>query len=32
MQQSGGGVVFDEINVNSRRPLIPAVIRLKSSD
>jgi len=27
MQRSGGGAVFGEINVNSRRPLIPDVIR-----
>ncbi len=25
MQRSGGGAVFGEINVNSRRPLIPDV-------
>ena len=27
MQRSGGGAVFGEINVNSRRPLIPTVPR-----
>ena len=26
MQRSGGGAVFEEIKVNSRRPLIPDVI------
>ncbi|QDT03042.1 hypothetical protein K227x_14210 [Rubripirellula lacrimiformis] len=26
MQRSGGGAVFGEINVNSRRPLIPNVL------
>ena len=29
MQRSGGGAFFGEINVNSRHPLIPNVIRLK---
>ncbi|QEG00733.1 hypothetical protein Mal15_48050 [Stieleria maiorica] len=28
MQRSGGGAVSHEINVNSRRPLIPVVRRL----
>ncbi|TWU52033.1 hypothetical protein Poly59_36300 [Rubripirellula reticaptiva] len=30
MQRSGDGAVFGEINVNSRRQLIPDVIRLKT--
>ena len=30
MQRSGGGLVFGEINVNSRRPLIPDVPHLGS--
>jgi len=32
MQRSGGGAVSREINVNSRRPLIPDVIRLETLD
>ena len=32
MQRSGGGAFFGEINVNSRRPLIPDVIRLTLPD
>ncbi|QEF97182.1 hypothetical protein Mal15_12200 [Stieleria maiorica] len=30
MQRSGGGAVSHEINVNSRRPLIPVVLQYKS--
>jgi hypothetical protein len=32
MQRSGGGAVFGEINVNSRRPLIPDVIQQDFAD
>ena len=32
MQRSGGGAVFGEINVNSRRPLILDVRRLKNPE
>ncbi|TWU44485.1 hypothetical protein Poly59_61570 [Rubripirellula reticaptiva] len=31
MQRSGGGLLLGEINDNSRRPLIPVVIRLTPS-
>ena len=32
MQRSGGGAVSREINVNSRRPLIPVVRRYETND